>query len=79
MPDFLPRPEDVPSLDELAGKTGGQTKITQAIDDDTLEFFRAETKKRKTSYQRMLRNLVRAYVHTKKQNARAEVKSVVTR
>jgi hypothetical protein len=70
VPDFLPRPEEMPSLDELAGKNGGQTKITLAIDDDTLEFFRAEAKKRKTSYQRMIRNLVRAYVYANKQNAR---------
>jgi len=51
----------MPPLDELAGNIGNQTKIKLALDDDALEFFRAEAKKRKTSYQRMIRNLVRAY------------------
>ena len=59
--DFLPKPEEMPPLDELAGNMGGQTKITLAVDDDALAFFRVEAKKRKTSYQRMIRNLVRAY------------------
>ena len=59
--DFLPKPEEMPPLDELAGNIGNQTKIKLALDDDALEFFRAEAKKRKTSYQRMIRNLVRAY------------------
>ncbi|MEI8234454.1 MAG: CopG family transcriptional regulator [Verrucomicrobiota bacterium] len=61
VPDFFPKPEEMPPLEELAGKMGGQTKITLAVDDDALAFFRTEAKKRKTSYQRMIRNLVRAY------------------
>ena len=38
-----------------------QTKITIALDDDALSFFKGEARRRNTSYQRMIRNLVRAY------------------
>ena len=41
----------LPSPDELAG-TLPQTKITLAVDDDALDFFKREAKKRKTSYSR---------------------------
>ena len=71
VPDFLPRPEEMPTLDILAGNAGGQTKITLAIDDDALEFFKAEARKRKTSYQRMIRNLVRSYAHANKQKGKS--------
>jgi predicted DNA binding CopG/RHH family protein len=53
--------DDLPSPDELAGKIGKQTKITLALDNDALAFFKREAGKRRTSYQRMIRNLVRAY------------------
>ena len=75
VPDFLPRPEEMPSLDILAGNAGGQTKITLAIDDDALDFFRVEAKKRKTSYQRMIRNLVRSYVHAHKQKGKSPARA----
>jgi predicted DNA binding CopG/RHH family protein len=46
---------------ELAGKTGKQTKVTLALDNDALAFFKREASRRRTSYQRMIRNLVRSY------------------
>ena len=52
--------DELPSPDELAGvKT--QTKITLSLDDDALAFFKREASRRKSSYQRMIRNLVSAY------------------
>ena len=52
---------ELPSLDELVGKLRRQTKVTLALDDDALEFFKQEARRRKTCYQRMIRNLVRSY------------------
>jgi hypothetical protein len=52
---------ELPTLDELAGKAGSQTKVTLALDNDALAFFKREASRRRTSYQRMIRNLVRSY------------------
>jgi len=52
----------LPTPEELAGK-GPQTKITLAVDNDALDFFRSEAKRLGTSYQRMMRNLLSAYAH----------------
>jgi len=54
---FLPSPE------ELAGKSP-QTKITLAVDNASLDFFKAEAKRLGTSYQRMMRNLLAGYAKT---------------
>ncbi|MEO5755016.1 MAG: CopG family transcriptional regulator [Chthoniobacterales bacterium] len=54
--------DELPSVDDLAG--GGpirQTKVTIALDDDALSFFKGEARRRHTSYQRMIRRLVQAY------------------
>ena len=53
--------DELPSIDELAGGPVRQTKVTIALDDDALLFFKREARRRKTSYQRMIRHLVRAY------------------
>jgi predicted DNA binding CopG/RHH family protein len=53
--------DDLPSPDELAGEIGKRTKVTLELDDDALAFFKGEASRRKTSYQRMIRNLVRSY------------------
>jgi predicted DNA binding CopG/RHH family protein len=45
------------------GKLRRQTKVTRALDDDAVEFFKQEARRRNTSYQRMIRNLVRSYAH----------------
>ena len=50
----------LPSPDELADNAP-RTKITLTVDDDALAFFKEEAKRQKTSYQRMIRNLVSAY------------------
>ncbi len=52
--------DDLPSPDELADIVP-QTKITLALDDEALDFFQREARQRNTSYQRMIRNLVRSY------------------
>ncbi len=56
----------LPSPAELAGKTGPQIKITLALDAEALAFFKLEANKRGTSYQRMIRNLVRSYAQAHK-------------
>jgi hypothetical protein len=53
--------DDLPSPDELAGEIVKRTKVTLELDDDALAFFKREASRRKTSYQRMIRNLVRSY------------------
>ena len=53
--------DELPSIDELTAKSGRQTKVTLALDNDALSFFKREAQRRNTSYQRMIRNLVRAY------------------
>lgn len=54
VPDFLPSPA------ELAGKSS-KTKITLEVDDDALEFYKAEARKQRAPYQRMMRNLLTHY------------------
>ena len=53
--------DELPTIDELTGGPVKQTKVTIALDDDALSFFKCEARRRSTSYQRMIRNLVRAY------------------
>ena len=53
--------DELPSIDELTGKSGRQTKVTLALDNDALSFFKRAARLRNTSYQRMIRNFVRAY------------------
>ena len=53
--------DEFPSIDELTGESGRQTKVTLALDNDAISFFKREARRRNTSYQRMIRNLVRAY------------------
>jgi len=38
-----------------------QTKVTLALDNDSLAFSKREARRRNTSYQRMIRNQVRSY------------------
>src|SRR5260370_5271411 len=52
--------DELPTIDELTGGPVRQTKVTTALDDDALSFFKCEARRRSTSYQRMIRNLVRA-------------------
>ncbi len=61
--------DELPAIDELTGGPVKQTKVTIALDDDALSFFKWEARRRNTNYQRMIRNLVRAYAqaHTERQ------------
>ena len=52
---------ELPSLDQLVGKLHQKQKVTLALDDEAISFFKREASKRHTSYQRMIRNLVLAY------------------
>lgn len=60
--DFLPRPE------ELAFRPKG-VKVTLTLSEDSLNYFKEQAELLNTPYQRMIRNLIDAYV--KRQQTRA--------
>src|SRR6478736_5292986 len=55
---------EMPDLDALLDKLPDKTKVTLELDNSALEFFKREARKRNTSYQRMIRNLVRSYAQS---------------
>ena len=55
---------ELPDLDALLDKVPEKTKVTLELDNSALEFFKREARKRNTSYQRMIRNLVRSYAQS---------------
>ena len=55
---------ELPDLDALLDKLPEKTKVTLELDNSALEFFKREARKRNTSYQRMIRNLVRSYAQS---------------
>ena len=55
---------ELPDLDALLDKLPEKTKVTLELDNSALEFFEREARKRNTSYQRMIRNLVRSYAQS---------------
>jgi predicted DNA binding CopG/RHH family protein len=55
---------ELPDLDSLLDKLPEKTKVTLELDNSALEFFKREARKRNTSYQRMIRNLVRSYAQS---------------
>ena len=55
VPDFLPPP------DELAFRDEG-VKVTIALSKRSVEFFKSHAAKNQTQYQRMIRQLLDAYV-----------------
>lgn len=54
VPDFLPDPEDLVLREE-------GIKVTIALSKRSVDFFKAEARKRHTQYQRMIRRLLDAY------------------
>jgi predicted DNA binding CopG/RHH family protein len=60
--DFLPRPE------ELVFKNPTR-KVTIALDQASIDFFKAEATRLKVPYQRMIRVLLQEYVERMKQHA----------
>ena len=57
IPDFLPPP------DELAYREDG-VKVTLSLSKKSVDFFKSEAAKHHTQYQRMIRQLLDAYVET---------------
>ena len=53
--DFLPSPEELVLKEK-------KTKVTLTLTDKSLKFFKASAKKRKASYQAMIRRLIDYYV-----------------
>ena len=53
--DFLPSPKDLVLKDE-------NIKVTISLTKESVEFFKKEAKKYHTGYQKMIRNLLDAYV-----------------
>jgi predicted DNA binding CopG/RHH family protein len=58
--DFLPRPE------ELVFRPKG-VKVTITLNEESIDFFKAEAKRLQVPYQRMIRNLLDEYVARIKQ------------
>lgn len=61
VPDFLPSP------DNLALKND-QTKVTISLSSESVAFFKAAARKHHMSYQKMIRQLLDAYVEQQKQH-----------
>lgn len=57
--DFLP------SLDKLVFKKPTR-KVTIVLEEESIDFFKAEAKRRNVPYQRMIRALLQAYVERAK-------------
>lgn len=55
IPDFLPPPE-------VLARAKTRVKITIELNKDSIDFFKREAKKQKTSYQKMIREIVDIYV-----------------
>jgi predicted DNA binding CopG/RHH family protein len=55
--DFLPSPEELAFREE-------SVKVTIALSKKSIDFFKSEASKHHTQYQRMIRQLIDAYVDT---------------
>lgn len=64
--DFLPPPQDLVFKEE-------NVKVTMALSKSSVEFFKAEAKRRHTSYQAMIRRLLDLYAsrYTRPRTARS--------
>lgn len=60
IPDFLPSPKELAFREE-------SVKVTIALSKKSVDFFKSEAGKHNTQYQRMIRQLVDAYVDTQEQ------------
>ncbi len=58
--DFLPSPEELAFREE-------SVKVTIALSKKSVDFFKTEACKHHTQYQRMIRQLIDAYVDTQEQ------------
>jgi len=52
--DFLPPPEQLVLKDD-------KVKVTISLSKESVDFFKREAKKRRTSYQRMIRKVIDLY------------------
>ena len=59
--DFLPSPEELAFREE-------SVKVTIALSKKSVDFFKLEAGKHHTQYQRMIRQLIDAYVDTQEQS-----------
>jgi len=55
VPDFLPSPEQLAFRED-------KVKITISLNKSSLDFFKEQAELHKTAYQKMIRNLLDAYV-----------------
>jgi len=62
--DFLPSPEELVFRED-------SVKVTISLSKKSVDFFKTEADRHHTQYQRMIRNLLDAYVDTKKTLPRA--------
>ena len=62
IPDFLPSPEDLAFREETV-------KVTISLSKRSVDFFKSEASKHHTQYQRMIRQLIDAYVEAQESNS----------
>lgn len=67
--DFLPSPEELVFRED-------SIKVTISLSRKSVDFFKTEADRHNTQYQRMIRNLLDAYVDTQKPAGRAIRKRV---
>jgi predicted DNA binding CopG/RHH family protein len=63
VPDFLPSPEELAFREE-------SVKVTIVLNRSSVDFFKSEATKYHTKYQRMIRQLIDAYVDAQRGHAR---------
>jgi predicted DNA binding CopG/RHH family protein len=61
--DFLPAPEELAFSEETV-------KVTIALSQESIDFFKAEARKHNTKYQKMIRRLLDAYTRAHSQEER---------
>ena len=59
IPDFLPSPEELAFREETV-------KVTISLSKSSIDFFKNQSKKHHTSYQKMIRKLLDKYVGMQK-------------
>jgi hypothetical protein len=62
IPDFLPSPDELAFREE-------SVKVTISLSKKSIEYFKSEAAKHHTQYQRMIRQLLDAYVDSQSRSA----------
>jgi uncharacterized protein (DUF4415 family) len=55
--------QDIPALAQLQAEQGGKSRITMRVDNNTLAFFKARAEMSGSSYQTIMNNALKQFVH----------------